>query len=82
MQKAVRYITSATARVSDMDKRGVDAEVVFRPVTGLPAGGVDRGAICVAYNRYGKAREQAAIGAGLSSPLRDIQVSVREIDCT
>ena len=59
--KEVRYITDATARVSDMDKRGVDAEVVFPTLLlgYLPVEVDWEVAICAAYNRYlAKAWEQ------------------------
>jgi predicted TIM-barrel fold metal-dependent hydrolase len=83
--KAVRYITDATARVSDMDKRGVDAEVVFPTLLlgYLPVEVDLEVAICAAYNRYlAKAWEQGGdrLRWVVVPPLRDIQASVREIE--
>ena len=83
--KAVRYITDATARVSDMDKRGVDAEVVFPTLLlgYLPVEVDLEIAICAAYNRYlAKAWEQGGdrLRWVVVPPLRDMQASVREIE--
>ncbi len=83
--KAVRYITDATARVSDMDKRGVDAEVVFPTLLlgYLPVEVDLEIAICAAYNRYlAKAWEQGGdrLRWVVVPPLRDIRASVREIE--
>ena len=83
--KAVRYITDAAARVGDMDKRGVDAEVVFPTLLlgYLPVEVELEIAICAAYNRY-LAKAWAQGGDRLRwvvvPPLRDIQASVREIE--
>ena len=81
----VRYITDPLARVEDMDKRGVDAEVVFPTV--LLAYITDdvelEVAICQAYNRY-MANAWRVAGDRMRwvvvPPLRDIKASVREIE--
>ena len=83
--KAVRYITDATARVRDMDMRGVDAEVVFPTLLlgYLPVEVDLEVAICTAYNRYlAKAWEQGGdrLRWVVVPPLRDMQASVREIE--
>ena len=83
--KAVRYITDATARVRDMDMRGVDAEVVFPTLLlgYLPVEADLEVAICAAYNRYlAKAWEQGGdrLRWVVVPPLRDMQASVREIE--
>ena len=70
--KAVRYITDATARVRDMDMRGVDAEVVFPTLLlgYLPVEVDLEVAICAAYNRYlarASGNGAAIACAGLSS---------------
>ena len=81
----VRYITDPRARVEDMDKRGVDAEVVFPTV--LLAYITDdvelEVAICRSYNRY-MANAWREAGDRMRwvvvPPLRDIEASVREIE--
>ncbi|MGZ8436393.1 MAG: amidohydrolase family protein, partial [Candidatus Binatia bacterium] len=83
--KAVRYITDASARVRDMDMRGVDAEVVFPTLLlgYLPVEVDLEVAICAAYNRYlAKAWEQGGdrLRWVVVPPLRDMQASVREIE--
>jgi predicted TIM-barrel fold metal-dependent hydrolase len=82
---SVRYVTDPVERVRDMDKRGVDAEVVY-PTLLLGYLDVDVAlevAICQAYNRY---LSEAWKVAGdrlrwvVVPPLRDMEASVREIE--
>ena len=82
---SVRYVTDPVARVRDMDKRGVDAEVVY-PTLLLGYLEVDVAlevAICQAYNRY-LAEAWKVAGDRLRwvvvPPLRDMDASVREIE--
>jgi predicted TIM-barrel fold metal-dependent hydrolase len=82
---SVRYVTDPVARVRDMDKRGVDAEVVY-PTLLLGYLDVDVAlevAICQAYNRY-LAEAWKTAGDRLRwvvvPPLRDMEASVREIE--
>lgn len=85
IRKEVRYITDPAARVEDMDKRGVDAEVVFP--TMLLAYVTDdvelETAICRSYNRY-MANAWRAAGDRMrwvaAPPLRDLEASLREIE--
>jgi predicted TIM-barrel fold metal-dependent hydrolase len=81
----VRYITDARARIHDMDKRGVEIEVVYPTLLlgYLPVEVELEVAICRAYNRYlAQAWEQAGdrLRWVVVPPLRDIQASVREIE--
>ena len=82
---SVRYVTDPEARVRDMDKRGVEAEVVY-PTLLLSYLEVDVAlevAICGAYNRY-LAEAWKTAGDRLRwvvvPPLRDMEASVREIE--
>ena len=82
---SVRYVTDPVARVRDMDKRGVDAEVVY-PTLLLSYLEVDVAlevAICRAYNRY-LAEAWKMAGDRLRwvvvPPLRDMDASAREIE--
>ncbi len=82
---SVRYITDPAARVRDMDKRGVDVEVVYPTLLlAYVTDDVDLEiAICHAYNRY---LERAWLVAGdrlrwvVVPPLRNIEESVREVE--
>lgn len=85
ISSAVRYITDATARVSDMDMRGVDAEVVYPTLLlgYLPVEVELEVAICAAYNRYlAKAWQQGGdrLRWVVVPPLRDMKASVSEIE--
>ncbi len=82
---SVRYITDPAARVRDMDKRGVETEVVF-PTLLLAYVTQDADlevAICRSYNRY-LSRAWREAGDRLRwvvvPPLRNIEESVREIE--
>ncbi len=81
----VRYITNPKARVEDMDKRGVDVEVVFPTVLlAYITDDVDLEiAICRSYNRY-MANAWREAGDRMRwvvvPPLRDISESVKEIE--
>ena len=82
---SVRYVTDPVARVRDMDKRGVDAEVVY-PTLLLGYLEVDVAlevAICQAYNLF-LAEAWKTAGDRLRwvvvPPLRDMDASVREIE--
>ncbi len=82
---SVRYVTDPVARVRDMDKRGVDTEVVY-PTLLLGYLDVDVAlevAICQAYNRYLAAAWKTAgdrLRWVVAPPLRDMDASVREIE--
>jgi predicted TIM-barrel fold metal-dependent hydrolase len=82
---SVRYITDPAARVRDMDKRGVEAEVVYPTLLlAWVTDDVDLEiAICKAYNRF-MAQAWRAAGDRLRwvvvPPLRDIEASIREIE--
>lgn len=82
---SVRYVTDPEARVRDMDKRGVDTEVVY-PTLLLSYLEVDEAlevAVCKAYNRF-LAKAWKTAGDRLRwvvvPPLRDMEASVREIE--
>jgi predicted TIM-barrel fold metal-dependent hydrolase len=82
---SVRYITDPGARVRDMDKRGVDTEIVYPTLLlAYVTHDVDlEVAICRAYNRY-MARAWRDAGDRLRwvvvPPLRNMTESVREIE--
>ena len=82
---SVRYVTDPEARVRDMDKRGVETEVVY-PTLLLSYLEVDVAlevAVCQAYNRF-LAEAWKTAGDRLRwvvvPPLRDMDASVREIE--
>ncbi len=85
IQASVRYITDPAARIRDMDKRGVEVEVVYPTLLlAYVTDDVDLEiAICRAYNRY-LARAWREAGDRLRwvvvPPLRNIEESVREIE--
>ncbi len=85
IRSVVRYITDPKARVEDMDKRGVDTEVVFPTVLlAYITDDVDLEiAICRSYNRY-MADAWRVAGDRMRwvvvPPLRNIEESVKEIE--
>ena len=85
IRNEVRYITNPKARVEDMDKRGVDIEVVFPTVLlAYITDDVDlEVAICRSYNRY-MANAWREAGDRMRwvvvPPLRNIEESLREIE--
>ncbi|MDE0029346.1 MAG: amidohydrolase family protein [Deltaproteobacteria bacterium] len=82
---AVRYVTDPEARVRDMDKRGVDTEVVYPTLllSYLDVNVALEVAVCQAYNRFlGQAWKTAGdrLRWVVVPPLRDMDASVREIE--